>query len=161
MITNQAYLFLIFIVNGILIGLLFDIFRILRRTFKTNDLITYVEDTLFWIITGFTILYSIFVFNNGEIRLFMFMAIALGVTFYMLVFSSFIIKINVKIINFIKKMVLALFKIVKLPFTFLWLLIKKIFFKPISFVTINMKKTSTTFFKNLTKKQKQLGKIAK
>ena len=84
MITNQATLFLIFIVNGIIIGFLFDIFRILRRSFKTSDLITYIEDILFWILTGIIVLYSIFIFNNGEIRFFMFLAIGLGITFYML-----------------------------------------------------------------------------
>ena len=68
MVTNQAYLFCIFIINGIIIGILFDFFRILRKTFKTSDLITYIEDSLFWILTGIIILYSIFVFNNGEIR---------------------------------------------------------------------------------------------
>ena len=52
MVTNQAYLFCIFIINGIIIGILFDFFRILRKTFKTSDLITYIEDSLFWILTG-------------------------------------------------------------------------------------------------------------
>ena len=75
MVTNQIYLFLIFIVNGILIGLLFDFFRISRKVFKTSDKVTYVEDVLFWILTGFIVLYSIFVFNNGELRLFMFLGI--------------------------------------------------------------------------------------
>ena len=42
MVTNQAYLFLIFMVNGIIIGILFDFFRILRKSFKTADLITYI-----------------------------------------------------------------------------------------------------------------------
>ena len=65
MVTNQAYLFCIFIINGIIIGILFDFFRILRKTFKTSDLITYIEDSMFWILTGIIILYSIFVFNNG------------------------------------------------------------------------------------------------
>ncbi|MCF0126420.1 MAG: spore cortex biosynthesis protein YabQ, partial [Clostridia bacterium] len=75
--TAQSILFLIFIVNGILIGLLFDIFRILRRTFKTGDIITYIEDILFWLLTGASILYNIFIYNNGEIRLFMFIAIGI------------------------------------------------------------------------------------
>ena len=44
MVANQANLFLIFTINGILIGLLFDIFRILRKSFKTPDIITYIED---------------------------------------------------------------------------------------------------------------------
>ena len=97
MVTNQAYLFCIFIINGIIIGILFDFFRILRKTFKTSDLITYIEDSLFWILTGIIILYSIFVFNSGEIRFFIFFGIILGVFLYMLLFSSYIIKINVKI----------------------------------------------------------------
>ena len=51
MISNQANLFLIFTINGVIIGLLFDFFRILRRSFKTKDIITYIEDIIFWILT--------------------------------------------------------------------------------------------------------------
>ena len=91
MITNQAYLFLIFVINGLLIGLLFDFFRILRLSFKTRDFVTYIEDIIFWIITGIIVLYSIFIFNNGEIRFFMFLGIALGAFLYMTLFSGYII----------------------------------------------------------------------
>ena len=105
MVTNQAFLFLIFIINGIFIGLVFDFFRILRRSFKTCDLVTYIEDMSFWIITGIIILYSIFTFNNGEIRLFMFLGIFLGCFLYMILMSSHIIKINVFIINVIKNII--------------------------------------------------------
>ena len=71
-LENQAYLFVIFILNGFLIGILFDIFRILRKSFKTKDWLTYIQDILFWILTGFIVLYSIFRFNNGELRGFIF-----------------------------------------------------------------------------------------
>ena len=104
MVTNQAYLFLVFIVNGVLIGLLFDFFRILRKTFKTKDFVTYIQDILFWILTGFIILYSTFTFNNGEIRIFMFLGILIGVVAYMTTISPYVIKVNVRIINFIKDM---------------------------------------------------------
>ena len=53
MITNQGIIFLIFVLNGFAIGFLFDIFRILRKAFKTTDTITYIEDILFWILTRF------------------------------------------------------------------------------------------------------------
>jgi len=62
--NNQAYTFIIFIINGIINGILFDCFRIARKSFKTSDVITYVEDILFWIIAGIITLYFIFVFNN-------------------------------------------------------------------------------------------------
>ena len=91
MVENQLELFLIFIINGIIIGILFDIFRVLRKTFKTNDLVTYLEDILFWILTGIIVLYSIFTFNNGEIRLFMFLAIFIGAVIYLFLFSSYFI----------------------------------------------------------------------
>ena len=42
MVINQAYLFLIFTSNGVFIGLLFDFFRILRKSFKTINIITYI-----------------------------------------------------------------------------------------------------------------------
>ena len=38
MVTNQVFLSFIFIVNGIVIGLLFDFFRILRKTFKMRGI---------------------------------------------------------------------------------------------------------------------------
>ena len=104
MITNQAFLFLIFALNGLTIGLLFDFFRILRKSFKTPNFVTYVEDILFWILTGCIVLYSIFVFNNGEIRFYIFLGIIIGVTLYMLIFSNYIIKINLFIIGIFKNL---------------------------------------------------------
>ena len=115
MISGQAYLFLIFTLNGFIIGLLFDFFRILRKSFKTADWITYIEDILFWVLTGLLVLYSIFIFNNGEIRLFMLLGIFIGITLYMLILSSYIIKINVFIIGKIKNVEKSVCKFLLYP----------------------------------------------
>ena len=155
MIINQVYLFLIFIINGVIIGILFDFFRILRKSFKTSDIITYFEDFLFWILTGFSILYFIFVFNNGEIRLFMFLGIAVGIALYMLIFSSLFIKINVSVITFFKRIFIKVLEIILIPFRFL----KKLFFKPISFIIINVRKSSTNLYNNFIKITKKHKKI--
>ena len=151
MASNQAYLFLIFTLNGFIIGLLFDFFRILRKSFKTNDIITYIEDIIFWVLSGFVVLYSIFVFNNGEIRIFMFLAIAIGVVLYILLLSNYIIKINVYIIAKIKKLVSIIFKIILIPIKFIFKIIKKIFFKPINFICINLNQ----MFKNIKNSYKK------
>ena len=82
---NQAYTFIIFVLNGFIIGILFDIFRILRKSFKTPDVITYMQDIAFWILSGLIILYSIFKFNSGELRLFIFIGVLLGIWAYILV----------------------------------------------------------------------------
>ena len=153
MIENQAYLFGIFIINGILIGLLFDFFRILRKSFKTNDFITYLEDILFWILAGIILLYSIFIFNNGEIRLFMFLAVLLGIIIYIMSISSYIIKLNMRIINCFKKILIKIFNIMSIPFTYIIKILRKIFFRPISFIIINIKKFSINYSKKLFSKK--------
>ena len=76
-ITNQAILFTIYGACGIVIGLLFDIFRILRRSFKTTDTITYIEDIIFGILTGIFLIFMLFIFSNGQLRLYIFLAITL------------------------------------------------------------------------------------
>ena len=155
MIINQVYLFLIFIVNGIIIGILFDFFRVLRKSFKTTDIVTYIEDLLFWILTGFSILYFIFVFNNGEIRLFMFLGIAIGITVYMLIFSSIFININITELVFFKN----IFKKILIFILILFKYLKNLFFKFISFIFINIRKCSTNLYNNFIKITKKNKKV--
>ena len=164
MIYTQLQLFFIFLINGLLIGLLFDFFRISRKAIKTADFITYIEDALFWILTGFIILYSIFTYNNGEIRLFMFLAISIGTLMYMMLISKFILKISLSIINFVEKIFSAILNLIKIPFNILVKFIRKIFFNPISFVIINIRKFFTKVLKKLSfilKKTKISNKFIK
>ena len=149
MITNQAYLFLIFTVNGIIIGLLFDFFRILRKTMKTKDIVTYIEDFIFWILTGAIILYSIFTFNNGEIRFYMFFAILLGAITYLLFVSKYVIKINVTIITFLKKVILKIVYFVSIPFLFIVKILKKLLMKPVLFCIVNIRNNFTKLGKKI------------
>jgi hypothetical protein len=44
---SQAQIFIIFLIIGLCIGIFFDIFRALRKTFKTTELATYIEDIIF------------------------------------------------------------------------------------------------------------------
>jgi len=143
MITNQVFIFLIFTINGIIIGLLFDFFRILRKSFKTKDIITYIQDIIFWILTGIIILYSTFTFNNGEIRLFMILGIILGAIIYMIFISSYVIKVNLAILTVVKKILYKIFYAISIPFNIIYKMIKKIVIHPITFLIINIRKKST------------------
>jgi len=148
---NQVYAFGIFILNGFLIGLLFDIFRILRKTFKTPNFITYIEDIIFWILSGIMLLYSIFKFNNGELRAFIFIGVFLGTMLYMLVFSKLLISISVYLINAIKKLINIL---IIIPIQFIIKILKKIIYKPTILLCINLTKLFKkimSFFKGKTK----------
>lgn len=152
---EQLINFLYFIVTGIVLSIIFDIFRILRKTIKTSDIITNIEDILFGLITGIVMLISIFLFNNGEIRLYIFLGIIVGITLYMIFISKYFIKINVAIINFIKKIINWATK----PFIFLFKIIKRLFFKPISFIFINIKLLTKKIFINFKKTTKINKKV--
>ncbi len=119
MAQNQAYLFLVFSLTGVAIGILFDFFRILRRSIKTSNIITYIEDILFWILTGLLILYNIWYFNNGEIRIYMFLGIILGVLIYMTTLSSIFVRIFTKILS-------SIIKILEIPFKTIISIFRKI-----------------------------------
>ena len=112
---NQVYLFIVYLLCGIAIGIFFDIFRVLRRSFKTPDLVTYIEDVIFGVLTGVFLIIMLFVLNNGELRFYIFIAIILGLAIYFLTISKFFIKINLKILTTIKKSILKILSIIFYP----------------------------------------------
>ena len=112
MSINQLNTLFNFILTGITIGIVFDIFRILRKSFKTLDFITYIQDFIFWLLTGIILLFSIFTFNDGELRGYIFVGIAIGIILYILVFSKYIIKIVSSVIIFIKNIFSYLIKVI-------------------------------------------------
>lgn len=109
----QVYNFFIFIVLGMIIAFVFDVFRILRKAFKTNNIITYIEDILFWIISGFLIIVSIFTFNNGEIRFYLFIGILLGILIYILLLTKLINTVLLNLLKPIKKVIQIILSIFK------------------------------------------------
>lgn len=154
LIIVQLYSLLIFTISGILVGIFFDIFRVLRKSFKTSDLLTYIEDILFWIITGIFLLFIIFKFNNGEIRSYVIIGLISGIIIYMIAISKHFININVKIISFIKK----IFNILSYPIKLILNILRKILLKPILFFVINIKKINKNFSTFYIKKTKNIIK---
>jgi spore cortex biosynthesis protein YabQ len=122
---------------------MFDFFRVLRKRFKTTDIVTYMQDILFWILTGISMLYCIYTFNSGEIRLYEFIGILIGTTIYFLTISKYFIKINSMVLNILTKIFYVLLivplktinKTIKKPIvTFFDKIIHKNSFKSINFL---------------------------
>lgn len=140
MAVNQTYLFIIFTIVGIIIGILFDIFRILRKSFKTKDIVTHIEDIFFWILTGIIIILSMYRYSNGELRFFMIIGIIMGTLIYMITFSKYVIRISVFILKIIKRIIIY-------PFNLMKKILKKIIFRPIFIICINFKRNIINFVK--------------
>lgn len=100
---NDFCVVLIFGVTGIIIGFIFDLFRVSRKAIKTPNIITYIEDFLFWILSGLLIIYVQCVYADGQTRLYMILTLIIGTIIYFLTISKIFLTINTKIIQFFKK----------------------------------------------------------
>lgn len=157
----QLYSLFVFTISGIIIGLFFDIFRVFRRTFKTSDFITYLQDIIFWTCTGLFILFVLFKVNNGEIRSYSIIGLIAGTLIYMFTISKHFIKINVIIVTFFKNIISKILFIVLFPIKFIFKLLKKIILKPISFIVVNIRINFTNSYKKIKNNMKTNKKNTK
>ena len=103
---SQEQIFIFFFIIGVIIGILFDIFRVLRKNFKTSDFITFIQDLSFLVLSGILLLYGIIKLNNGEIRFYIFIGIFLGILIYSLTISRICVIMLSVFVRICKKIIL-------------------------------------------------------
>ena len=91
MIQNQLFSFFIYVIVGILLGFIFDIFRALRKSIKNSTVATNIEDILFVIISFIIIAMVVQIVSKGELRFYILLGIILGILIYFLSVSKYII----------------------------------------------------------------------
>lgn len=102
-VFSQEEIFLLFFIIGIIIGLIFDFFKVLRKSFKTSDIVTFVQDVIFLLISGTLIIFSIIKLNGGEVRFYLFLGIFFGILIYSLTISNLYVIILYEIVKICKK----------------------------------------------------------
>ena len=113
--TGQAWLFLSAVMVGAVIGLFYDVFRVLRKTARHNRLAVQLEDLVFWVAaTGLTFYYMLHR-NYGEIRPFILIGVAIGALLYFATISRWVIFVFVVIVNYLKQVIVAVVKIILVP----------------------------------------------
>ncbi|NMA95237.1 MAG: spore cortex biosynthesis protein YabQ [Clostridiales bacterium] len=90
--SNQAYVFLATLCMGIAIGIIYDIYRVIRILAHSTKLVTAIMDILFWLTTSILVLGGFFYINDGEIRLYGLIGLALGWLLYLSIISKYVIK---------------------------------------------------------------------
>lgn len=118
-VSDQVIVFLWTTVCGMAAAFIYDLFRIFRKAIKTGNLMTIVQDLLYWIIIAVIMSVTIFYSNDGELRGFLFLGALIGAVLYAMMFSRivmsssmFIIKVTVKTVRFIAYVVSYPFRII-------------------------------------------------
>ena len=65
---DQFLYSLAMLVVGVITGIFYDLFRIKRKLFGSNNLILFFDDVFFTVAAVMFYLISVFVFNNGIVR---------------------------------------------------------------------------------------------
>lgn len=99
--TQDVSYFYATIYGGIIIGLLFDIYKVFKINFKVIKYCSLFFDTLFWILTTIIIFITINAIESFELRYYHFVALFIGFILYYNTISKFVLTAMNKVIYFI------------------------------------------------------------
>lgn len=77
-VDEQIKIFFYSLGTGGILSLIYDSFRIIRDSFKSNKLTTFLCDLIFSVIASIITFLYLLLMNNGRIRLYIFIGEALG-----------------------------------------------------------------------------------
>ena len=115
--------FVEFILLGIVLGLVFDFFRAYRKIKKSSQVFVTIQDIIYFAICLIIIVLGVLLFLKTEIRIYIFMAIIIGVILY----EKLLSKLFMKIIISFYKVFNDFFKFLIIPITLLICIINKIY----------------------------------
>lgn len=99
---------------GLLTGIMFDLYRIIRGA-KVPKFIIFIEDILFWVLAAvivFTfLLYTNYAFLGPYVYIFM----VISLLFYLRFISSLVFKVEIKIIDGMSRIIRLIFKTIIYP----------------------------------------------
>jgi len=118
-ISQQFMLVIFSIIAGIITGILFDSYRLIRGVSNINKIITFIEDTLFWIFTSVVVFVFLVYENYAYIGMYVYMWIAIGVYLYIKAISKFYVSSQYKIFKALGKILRVTKNLILYPFQFI------------------------------------------
>lgn len=117
---TQFSLMLYSILTGFLIGISFDIYRVIRGVELPNKILSFFEDILFWVLIS--ILTFIFLFNKSDaiMNFYVYIFIAAGIFIYITIFSKRLLVYEKKLLTVILAIIRVTLKLVTYPFRLLF-----------------------------------------
>jgi len=113
-LIGQLTTFCYSIVLGLICGLIYDVFRLLRIAFRCGAILVFLTDIIFWLLCAFLTYSFLLCFTDGTVRFYVLIAAAAGFIIYLLTIG----KLTRKVFLFVFK-----------PFKAFFRLIRRIFFK--------------------------------
>jgi spore cortex biosynthesis protein YabQ len=141
--STQVKTFFVIAATGVLLGVLFDIYRILRLRFRPHWLITTVADLVYCLLAAAIAFAALLVSNWGEFRFYVVIALVSGVLFYYRLASRYVMNLLISLFKFAANVLRQVKRIVSIAIIKPVIIIGRAIFWPFSF----MSKRCRTWYK--------------
>ncbi|SHK21685.1 spore cortex biosynthesis protein YabQ [Paramaledivibacter caminithermalis] len=147
LVYYQLYVFLTTFYGGIVIGFMYDIYKIYRDILNTRKFIAIIQDILFWITISIVVICVLIYSDDGKIRGYSIIGFILGALIYNLLLSRIVVKtikiflstiknILYKIHEKVLKIFEFFYKCIMYPYNKIYKLIKPLIIKLKKFLSI-------------------------
>ncbi len=148
-VSQQTITFLQSTLLGIGLGMLYDLFRILRLIIPSGKIISFVEDIIYFLLCGVISFAFLLAVNNGIVRGYLLIGEFLGAALYYFTLGKLIYRVADKLILFFKKFLSLFYRIFLSPFVRIFRFILRILCRMV-------KKAGKKFAKNPIKSKYRL-----
>lgn len=87
---------------GIILGFAYDIFRILRMIMNSKNISIFIQDILYFVLSGVITFWFVLYFNSGDSRFYILAGEAIGWILYHLTIGNLIYKCSNKLVKSLK-----------------------------------------------------------
>lgn len=99
-LIDQVKLIIFSLLSGIITGLFFDIYRLIRGFENPKKILTIIQDLLFWTLTSIVVFIFLMYTNEGYINFYVYVCLIIGVYLYLKLLSRVFIKLQYKSLKF-------------------------------------------------------------
>jgi spore cortex biosynthesis protein YabQ len=107
---------------GLVMGTVFDVYRVASHRFHVARWLLPALDVVYWAAATLSVFSILLGSNEGEVRMYVFLGLGIGVTGYFGLFSHWVVKLSGKLIDIVKALLRSLWKMfnILLLIPFLW-----------------------------------------
>ncbi|MCR8636116.1 spore cortex biosynthesis protein YabQ [Paenibacillus radicis (ex Xue et al. 2023)] len=93
------------LLGGLSLGGLFDLYRVLASQLKAPRYAYYLLDLVFWLIGTLLVFKLLYASNLGQVRMFIFVGLLLGIAVYFMLFSRAVVQMILWMIRFVRALI--------------------------------------------------------
>jgi spore cortex biosynthesis protein YabQ len=114
-LISQVKLIIFGLLAGIITGVCFDIYRLIRGFENTHKVMTIIQDLLFWVLTSIVVFIFLMYTNEGYINFYVYLCLIIGVYLYLKCLSTIFIRVQFNLIKFYGKVFRVVWNIILYP----------------------------------------------